>query len=200
MKLKLKAGKSSKAVAKAAPSVAKRTDKPVATRSGGKLGPTTGPQGVKTSWNVIWASYLDGIASGATTEELLAAHPEWCITSSSTLHRKIGASEELWSDYLKARRAGLIGISESILQIADDGTNDWQEKEGRGGRTYQSPNNENVQRSRLRVDSRLKLLAAFEPAVFGNKIDVSNKDGSFANAWATALGIVNTAEKMETKH
>ena len=56
-------------------------------------------------------------------------------------------------------------MAEEILEISDDGSNDWMEREG-----LIVPDHENVQRSRLRVDSRKWLLGKMMPRKFGDKV------------------------------
>lgn len=143
--------------------------------------------------------YLEGVAAGRTTEELIEANPEWGYTSASQLHLLIVDDEDFMQRYLRARRAAVIGVSESILPIVDDGKNDFMEKESEKGNTYTVSNHENIQRSRLRVDARFKLLEALDPSTFGKKIDVSNKDGSLGAQWAAALSVANTPVKKDAK-
>ena len=56
----------------------------------------------------------------------------------------------------QAARADL--MAEEILEIADDSGNDWIEKETKRGHTWREPNNEAIQRSRLRVETRKYLM------------------------------------------
>ena len=56
-------------------------------------------------------------------------------------------------------------MAEEILEISDNASNDWMEREG-----LIVPDHENVQRSRLRVDSRKWLLAKMLPKKYGDKV------------------------------
>jgi hypothetical protein len=71
-------------------------------------------------------------------------------------------------------------MSEEVLDIADDGTNDYVERLGKDGEPagYQI-NGEAIQRSRLRVDTRKWLMAKFKPKKYGEKIvqETVGKDG-----------------------
>ena len=71
-----------------------------------------------------------------------------------------------------ARESGEEVIAQECLAIADDGSNDWLD-------TKFGPqvNQEHIQRSRLRVDTRLKLLAKWNPKKYGDKLDM-NVSGS----------------------
>jgi len=61
--------------------------------------------------------------------------------------------------YDKACRAKAHFWADEMLDIADNGTNDWMEREGEGYKT----NQEAIQRSRLRVDTRKWLVSKMLP-------------------------------------
>lgn len=67
--------------------------------------------------------------------------------------------------YKEARDLGFDAIAESCLEIADDGRNDYME--GENGPVF---NPENVQRSKLRVHTRLQLLKSWDPKRYGDMI------------------------------
>jgi hypothetical protein len=71
----------------------------------------------------------------------------------------------------RAREVGADAIAEDILDIVDDSRNDWMEKNDRDGNCigYQL-NGDHVQRSKLRAEMRLKLLAKWQPKKYGDKI------------------------------
>ena len=70
-----------------------------------------------------------------------------------------------------AREIGFDEIFEGCLVIADDSTNDWMERrEARDGQpSGWTFNAEHVQRSKLRIETRLKLLAKWNPKRFGDR-------------------------------
>ena len=79
-----------------------------------------------------------------------------------------------------ARLAGVDSIAEDILNIADDGSNDWVERLGYNGATPKMEvNGEAIHRSKLRVESRKWLLAKLMPKKYGDKVsqEVSGADG-----------------------
>lgn len=84
------------------------------------------------------------------------------------------ADDNLGIAYGRAREAGEEIIAADCLAIADDGRNDWMEKRDKEGAIvgYQL-NGEHVQRSKLRVETRLKLLAKWNPKRWGEKVDVT---------------------------
>ena len=65
----------------------------------------------------------------------------------------------------RAREAGFDRIAEDCLEIADDGRGDSYEDDEGNVRT----NPEVVQRSKLRVETRLKLLAKWDPRRYGER-------------------------------
>lgn len=77
--------------------------------------------------------------------------------------------------YARAREAGAYAMADELLEISDDGTNDWMERQRRDGSVEQALNAEHVQRSRLRADTRKWLLARILPKVFGDKLDVTSR-------------------------
>lgn len=73
--------------------------------------------------------------------------------------------EGLGIAHARARDDGFDAIAEQCIEIAEDGTNDYM-------LTQHGPqlNAEHVQRSKLRVETRLKLLAKWDPKRYGDKL------------------------------
>jgi hypothetical protein len=70
-----------------------------------------------------------------------------------------------------ARDVGYDKMAEECLEIADDGSNDWMEKLDKSGQPVGwLLNGDHVQRSKLRIETRLKLLAKFNPKRYGDKV------------------------------
>jgi hypothetical protein len=95
----------------------------------------------------------------------------------------------LASRFARARDDGHDAIAEETLKIADDGTNDWMEKQDKDGKNIGwQLNGEHVQRSKLRIETRLKLLAKWNPKKYGDKMEVSgpgeNGEHMFKNSAA----------------
>ena len=110
---------------------------------------------------------LRGLAEGKSLRtacaELGISHWMW--------NRALSAEPELAHQYAHAKEVGLDAMAEEILEISDDGTNDWMERTGKAGEVvgYQV-NGEHVQRSKLRVDSRKWLLSKMAPKKYGDKV------------------------------
>jgi hypothetical protein len=72
--------------------------------------------------------------------------------------------------YARARELQAQGLADELLEIADDGRNDWMERnEGIGPEL----NSENIQRSRVRIDTRKWLLSKMLPRIYGDKSEVA---------------------------
>lgn len=99
----------------------------------------------------------DGFPAAATVFKWMREHPEFL------------------AQYNRAKEECADAMSEEVLDIADDGTNDYVERLGKDGEPagYQI-NGEAIQRSRLRVDTRKWLMAKFKPKKYGEKIVQEN--------------------------
>lgn len=81
------------------------------------------------------------------------------------------AFEDFAASFARARVRGFDALADECIKIAEDGSNDWMERnaEGDGAKAWQL-NGEHVQRSKLRVETRLKLLAKWDPKRYGDKL------------------------------
>lgn len=80
----------------------------------------------------------------------------------------------------RAREDGEDWLAAECLSIADDGTNDWMERLNKDGEAVgYALNGEAVARSKLRVETRLKLLAKWNPKKYGDfqRNEITGKDG-----------------------
>lgn len=69
-----------------------------------------------------------------------------------------------------ARDLGFDALAAECLEIAEDGSQDYAEKKRPDGSTYEAFDSEHVQRSKLRIDTRLKLLSKWDPKRYGDKV------------------------------
>lgn len=72
--------------------------------------------------------------------------------------------------YTRAREAQLDYWADEILDIADDGTNDWVERKGKDGQTFETVNADHINRSRLRIDTRKWLMSKLAPKKYGDRV------------------------------
>lgn len=78
--------------------------------------------------------------------------------------------------YARARADWLAHLVEESVEIADDGTNDWMEREMESGRVDVSLDRDHVQRSKLRIETRLKVAALLDPKRYGNLLKLGDPD------------------------
>lgn len=76
-------------------------------------------------------------------------------------------------NYVRAREAQADFLAEEIIEIADDGSNDFMTV-GKGDKTYEVENKEVTNRSRLRVDARKWIASKLKPKKYGEKVDVEH--------------------------
>lgn len=77
--------------------------------------------------------------------------------------------------YARAREIQADALVDEILEISDDGTNDWMVRENKDGENVGwTLNGEHVQRSRLRVDSRKWFASKVAPKKYGDRVDLTH--------------------------
>ncbi len=76
-----------------------------------------------------------------------------------TLDDREGFSEQ----YARAREIQAFAIADELLEIADDGRNDWMQRRGNDERGGWELNGEHIQRSRVRIDTRKWMLSKMLP-------------------------------------
>jgi len=106
-----------------------------------------------------------------------------------TIFNWFRSQPEFLLQYEKAKQESADAMAEELLDIADDGTNDYVERERPDGSVHEVLNTEHIQRSRLRVDTRKWLMSKMKPKKYGEKMDVTS-DGKaltigFDNAFAS---------------
>ena len=88
------------------------------------------------------------------------------LPDQDTVYKWIADKPEFLEIYLKAKRNQMNYLCEQMLDIADDTEHDY--KKNREGNIV--ANNELVNRSRLKIDTRKWLMAKLMPKVYGDKI------------------------------
>lgn len=104
---------------------------------------------------------VEGISNGVPLRQLCREHS----VSKSTVYDWIEEDESLAGRIARARVRGYDQIAEEALEIADDSSSDYFD-DGDGGRVL---DREHVQRSKLRIETRLKLLAKWDPKRYGDR-------------------------------
>ena len=99
------------------------------------------------------------------------------MPTKSTIIRWLGEHDEFCDQYARAREIQALVMVDELMEIADDSRNDWIERENKDGQLEIAFNSEAVQRSKLRSDTRKWLMGKMAPKRFGDKMQVTGKDG-----------------------
>lgn len=120
----------------------------------------------------IAVEILSRMASG---ESVKAICDDEHMPARSTVMLWVADDREGFSDrYAKACQARAHYWADELLDIADDGSNDWMERtDAEGNHIGYSLNGEAVSRSKLRVDSRKWLLSKMLPK-FADKQEINH--------------------------
>lgn len=78
--------------------------------------------------------------------------------------------KEFLDQYETAKKFQTEDMADELMEIADNGENDWVLREGKDGEEYWVANGEHIQRSRLRTDVRKWLMSKMMPKKYGDKI------------------------------
>jgi hypothetical protein len=124
----------------------------------------------------LFTSICDRISQGESLRGV-CRDPE--MPHKSTVLRWLRERPELRDQYTNARDDLMEYWASDILEIADDGTLDTMPGLNKYGDEVQVPNHANVQRDRLRIDSRKWLLSKLAAKKYGDRmeVDVSGEVG-----------------------
>lgn len=86
----------------------------------------------------------------------------------STVLKWLSQSPAFASQYAHARELQADAIFDEVLDIADDGRNDWMEANGKDDEGWKQ-NGEAIQRSKLRIDARKWMAGKLRPKKYGEK-------------------------------
>jgi hypothetical protein len=98
------------------------------------------------------------------------------MPSQSTVFRWLGDDRYLAfrERYARAREAQADALFDEMLDIADDGANDWMERKREDGTVDEIVNHEHISRSKLRIEARKWMAGKLRPKVYGDKLDVAH--------------------------
>ena len=105
----------------------------------------------------------------------------------STVSRWASENAEFHSHYTRAEHLRVEVMSDECLEIADDGTTDFITKVGRNGVEYEAVDQEHIQRSRLRVDTRKWLMSKLKPEKYGERVE-HEMSGTVTHTHTAQLG------------
>jgi hypothetical protein len=106
----------------------------------------------------------------ADGESLRAICRDDKMPSTAAVCRWLAQHQSFREQYAHARETQADALFDEMLDIADDGSNDWMERNGKNGERGWVENGEALQRSRLRVDARKWMASKLQPKKYGDKI------------------------------
>ena len=114
------------------------------------------------------ARVCEMIVTGATLD---AAAKAIGANGKSMILMWVAQDAEFEAIYRRAKAAQADVMAEDIIDIADDTSGDWKMVDGGNGAIV---DREAVLRSKLRVETRLKLMASLAPKRYGAKVEVEH--------------------------
>ena len=125
--------------------------------------------GVTTYTDEAALVICERIANG---ESLKAICEDENMPARSTVFKWLAENKTFSDMYVRAREEQADAIFDEILEIADDGRNDWMERRGEEDAGWVT-NGENIQRARLRIDARKWMAGKLRPRKYGEKLELS---------------------------
>lgn len=132
-------------------------------------------------WDELIPRICGRIAEG---ESLRAIVRGGDVPALSTIMKQLTLDAAFRDAYDLARTIQYEGMADELVDIADDARNDWMEVHGKNDTGWRV-NNENVQRSRLRIDARKWVLSKMLPKKYGDL--AANGGADTPNEQAKAL-------------
>ena len=129
----------------------------------------------------ITATICERLSLGESLREICSDEE---MPGKSTVMRWLHDHQEFRDQYARAREAQAEHWADEIIEISDDGSNDWETRQNKDGSSYEAVNAEVINRSRLRVDTRKWLMARMAPKKYGDKVTQDVKmDGKLEFSW-----------------
>lgn len=94
------------------------------------------------------------------------------MPSKGTVMRWLAENQSFQDQYTHARNAQADTIFDEIIDIADDGSNDWMRRNGQDEEPQWVFNGEAARRSQIRIDARKWMAGKLRPKKYGEKLEV----------------------------
>jgi hypothetical protein len=111
----------------------------------------------------------DMLASGMSLREICRKDDK---PNKSTVLRWLANNEQFRAQYARAREEQADAYADEIIEIADNASNDWMERNDDDNPGWQA-NHDHINRSRLRIDSRKWVASKLAPKKYGDKMDLN---------------------------
>lgn len=123
----------------------------------------------------VAAEICSRIASGESVRSI-GRDPKMPAFQTIMLWLVDGKHNDFLDQYAVARKIQAEALADEIFDIADDGSNDWMERNGKDDAPGYSANGEHIQRSRLRVDTRKWYLSKVLPRFADKQETTTDQD------------------------
>lgn len=108
----------------------------------------------------------------------------------ATIIRWLARHQEFRTMYAEARDVQADVMADDIMEISDNALNDWMERERQSGEVDIVLNDEAIQRSRLRIDTRKWLMAKMAPKKYGDRVALTGPGGGPLQHEHQAVGAI----------
>lgn len=125
----------------------------------------------------IAALILERLADGESLRTICSTDD---MPHRSTVFRWLSQNEEFRDQYAHAREEQADALFDELLEIADDGRNDWMERKNKDDQNIGwVENGEALRRSALRIEARKWMASKLLPKKYGDRsqMEVSGPDG-----------------------
>lgn len=95
----------------------------------------------------------------------------------STVFRWLRTNKEFCDQYTRAKEESADALVEEMLDISDDGANDYMTRDYTNGGSEMVVDHDHISRSRLRIDTRKWIASKLKPKKYGEKIEQNVKHG-----------------------
>lgn len=160
--------------------------------------------GVVNSNEISYSEYTQDVATSfceliSNGMSMRSACKEPGMPAPKTIYQWLRDNPEFNKQYELAAEERAEAMREDILDIADDGTNDYMERRLRNGTTKDVLNGEAIQRSKLRVETRQWMMARMKPRKYGEKLDMTTNGKDLPTPILGGLSTSDTTKDINTE-
>lgn len=129
---------------------------------------------------------LEHVANGGTVKEKCR---ELEVAPSTFFGWVVANVDGLADRYAHAQRLHILALRDETMEIADNGTNDWIERQNRDGLAYEVVNHEHVKRSEIRIKQRNYIIESI-------RTHLAEKDADGRSAMTPAAEAIAALERI----
>lgn len=155
--------------------VAKKVPAKKAAKKTAASKPRRAARGRPSSYSDALADAICGWLKQGYTLRQIEALPN--MPAKSTIIRWLGEHDYFQDQYARAREVHAMVMEDELLELAENSSNDWLAREGKGGAVELEVNRELLERTRLRIDTRKWLMGKMAPKRYGKSLALTGKDG-----------------------